>query len=466
MKRLFLIIALVCLWSPIEAASPYTTNTTNATTLLDDAELDEDVPTTKKGGNTTMQVGEDLSSNNNNLWLDCPSAADSIPDNSTIDSVIISLKITAAPTNNGEAVHMDVFDVTQVVVEADVTWNKYDATNDWTTGGGDGSNIQGLGLKLTHLGNFTTDSVQIVNIWDGKTETDTVADQSTTKITFRIPRALGQDIYDRTSKGFNLKNNAATGTVLFTFASTENSTAADRPVWTWYYRATPDYETNQTNAATLIDDTELLESTPTSKQGGGTVLRHGESSDAVRQHILIRDNDVADSLGAGMIIDSCFVILTSINNGTMDDIDDDLFFDFYTCTQDWVEADVTWNKRDATNDWTTAGGTRTLVITDYGTITTTDAGVNMDLDIAGRSTQSGLYAGGTFFFKIPTASAQAMYDGDIFGWFISIVDTIATVSENMRFSSAEGGTVQRRPVIRWFAHVPENFRRRRIIIND
>jgi len=359
------------------AASPYITNTTNASTLTDDSEMDENAATTKHGAFTTMDVGEDLSNNNKNLWLDCPSAFDSIPSGMIIDSLRIFLKITTSPFSDQQAVHMDIFSVSQTVVEADVTWDKYDATNDWTVGGGDGTEIQSLGLKLTHLSGFGSDSVAIANIADGSSMTDTVADQTTTKISFLVTKALAQDIYERNSAGLILKNDAATGAVSFSFAASENSTAADRPTWEWHFRAPPDYETNIDDAGAQIDDLFLDEDSPSSSRGSQTTARVGEVSAGNAYHYMIRDNLVADSLGANKIIDSCLVFLTLINNGTMDAQFDSSFFDFYECDQDWVESEATWDSAELDPGgvlWTTAGGEKTEIVTDYGTLAMTDAG--------------------------------------------------------------------------------------------
>jgi len=91
--------------------------------------------------------------------------------------------------------------------------------------------------------------------------------------------------------------------------------------------------------------------------------------------------------------------------------------------------------------------------------------VNFNFDISGRATQSGAIVA-VVEVKIPTASAQALYDGTIFGWMF-IVDLAATDTENFRFASTEDAVKSRRPIIRWFASdAPSALRRRRVILSD
>lgn len=458
MKTLLLAIGLLMLGAPAWGGT-YITTGANAGTMLEDAELDGGATTTKKGGNTTMRYGEDLTPNNINLWLDCPSAADSIPAGSTIDSLTISLQITSMPFSALQVSNADFFDVSQTVVEADVTWDKYDATNNWTTPGGDGTSIQTSGLKLTVIKSFN-DSVRVDQAWDGNSQVDTLADKDLAKVVFHVPVSLAADILSRTSKGINLKNNISTNSVAFVFASSENATSANRPIWSWYYSAPATYETNQTDAAAQIDDTYLRENSPTTTSGLTTVLSHGEPVATKARHLLIRDNLVKDSvdaaLGGAAIIDSCFVDLVFTNNGSMDVANDSIWFDLYSCDENWTEDSVSWNQAQASTPWTTAGGTKTLLKTGYGRLLATDAGINFSLDIdwgGGTYTETGTFNNTKVSFRIPTAAAQDMYSGAIFGWFLSVVDKTKTQTEESRFGSTESATTTTRPTIRWYAHL-------------
>jgi len=68
-----------------------------------------------------------------------------IPGNAIIDSAMLSLYMEAGPSNEATTVYR----ILKPWTEPGVNWNKYDATNNWTTPGGDGDNVAIANSYLT-----------------------------------------------------------------------------------------------------------------------------------------------------------------------------------------------------------------------------------------------------------------------------------------------------------------------------
>ena len=89
------------------------------------------IPTFKLGTNTNLYCGHSLG--NKTRWL-IRFNIDSIPDDAIITSAVLALGVTTV-TDNANA--CTIRRVAKNWVEADVTWNSYDSTNNWDSAGGD-----------------------------------------------------------------------------------------------------------------------------------------------------------------------------------------------------------------------------------------------------------------------------------------------------------------------------------------
>jgi len=470
MKRLLLtILFLLCagqVW-----AGTYITTGANAGTMLEDSYMDEKNTATNYGTATTMKVGEELFGQDKNMWLDCPSAIDSISSGSMIDSLIITLKVTGFPINNNDLVKLDFYSDTQATTESGITWAKYDGTTNWTVAGGDGVNVQNIGLKITKL---SATDLEIVQAWDGNSSTDTTSDST---VTFHVPVSLAGDIFTGASDGIIIKNNIATNSVFFTFGSTEHATSGDRPTWSWYYSppAAATYKTNQANAATLLDDADLQQGSPTVKNGKSGTAVLAENPDTKTRSFIIRGNNVMDSIGADSTIDSCFVDIVCSNNGTMDFAGDTAWYDLYGLTQDWVEDSVSFDSARTDVAWTTPGGTKTLIQSGYLKLRAYDAGVNWESTIdtgSGAATimDSGLFIGGAMRLILPHALSQGMYDSTYTGLLLWPDTASMSPAEGITINTSNAATLANRITMEWWATTAPAAsllpRRRRILTNE
>jgi hypothetical protein len=100
------------------------------------AQISSEIATTNRGSSTSIRVGYDTTDQKSRGVLSFDLSG--IPSNATIHSVSLTLDaFSVSGTSTNRYVDLEVYKLTDPIVENDVTWNRAGVGNNWSTSGGD-----------------------------------------------------------------------------------------------------------------------------------------------------------------------------------------------------------------------------------------------------------------------------------------------------------------------------------------
>lgn len=174
-----------------------------------DTYIKEDQATTNFGGGTLHYVGDFGTTIDSSILLKPTITA--IPSNFVITAV--SLFMTQESEDAGSAADFNVHQLLRAWTEAGVTWNKYDGSNNWTTGGayGNGTDRSATVLATKNL---------------SSTEANGEKEWSFNASGIALIQSMVQGL--TTNNGFVVTSDGATG-CRHRFYSSDDATPSNRP---------------------------------------------------------------------------------------------------------------------------------------------------------------------------------------------------------------------------------------------
>jgi len=467
-RRILTFTCLLCFIATDSFADRvYSTVQTAAATLLDDSDIDENSPTTKRGTAAVMELSENgLDGDLRYFLLDDPSSEDSLDSRFGVilDSLTCALTVNALGfVSANDKITIDLYGVSRTWVESQVTWNKFEnggAPTNWTIPGATGefdAELQQSGwLIIEKIGSFT-DSLRITVLADGVTYKDSI-DHTADDVLLHFPASFMRNMQLRNNKGalFFVDSINTTDGFSITFCSADNGTSGDRPQFNWYHSLVS-YSTTQSAANSLISDNALNEGVPTQENGGVTSITITE---AVTTNDLFTalnwDFSVQDSIDQQLVFDSTVWTIQFI--AFPPNVGDSVTVDFVAIPDIWTEMESSWDSVRVDTLWDVAGSGGDVIQAGfmrmlYHAVDTMFITIVANGDSIFDTITFGL--GEDLVVRLPDDYAELMLEEGTSGFALVVDPAETTDGGSWKYASVENATQGNRP---FFDYYGQNLR--------